>query len=277
MRTLISVFSLFALSLNLSAQQSIVVTPKTLAGWMVTSTDHKVASELTELTLPASAQAAHSFDSSAVTIKLTSNPVVGTAAADWPVLEIGNCDLVFARSETGGSLLLIIGENQPIDLPFSFALDETGRSTEPLAIEFSRQGSTASVTFSGQNMQFPAGPQTDQKLDVVASSGATQAWDFKMLEVVVGAPTEGNDSTDTSIVSSQSKDTNSNLTGKNGAAKTTLTSSTLADGAANAAALATKAAAAKVTSDNSGLEIFTPPAVRHARIDAVRAVLSGQK
>ncbi len=276
MRTLISVFSLLALSAKMPAQQFVIVTPKTFAGWMVAGTDHTVAPELNELTLPASAQAAHSFDSSAVTIKLTSNPVVGTTAADWPVLEIGNCDLVFSRSEAGGKLTLIIGGDQPIDLPFIYALDGAGRSTEPLALEFSRQGSIATVTVAGKIQQF-SGLPVEQKLDVVASSGATQAWDFKLLEVVVGTSTTEGDSIKNSIDGSLTGDGHSTSSGKIIGTSAAQTSGAVLDSTDNVAALAKKLAAEKTKPAGGGMEVFTPPSIRHGRIDGVRSALSVQK
>ena len=184
MRTRISLFCLFAfLPVLLPAQQTITVTPQSLTGWTITGADPQVLAKQSELTLPAGAQLAQTFNATDVSLQVTTSPLIGENAADWPVLELGTTALVFARNGIAGKLLLVIGDNAPQPLPVSFALDADGRSSEPITIALARQGGVISVTFADQTQQFPAAAASALNTEIVASAAATQSWSFALLEV----------------------------------------------------------------------------------------------
>ncbi len=273
MRTTISVLSFLALALGLRAQQTIAVTPQTLAGWTVSGADPQALSQQTGLSLPAGAQLARSFMVSGLNLKVTTKAAIGQNAGDWPVLEISDAALVFARNGSAGKLVLVLGDNAPLDLPYNFALDANGLGVEPVTVSFSRQGAVVSVGMSGQTLQFPAGPAAGSGMEVVASAGTSEAWAFQTLEVTVAAPMVADNTGGQSAGTSGTKAAASDLLAKGRSATSGAGTSALANTSASASgpAVAPGASSSRVT-----LEIFTPPAVRHGRAAAIRAAAQGK-
>jgi hypothetical protein len=269
MRTTICLFGLLAFSLGVQAQQTIVVTPQTLIGWTVTGADPQALSQQRVLGLPAGAQLARSFRTTALEIKVTAPPFVGTSADDWPVLEIGDAALLFARGGSTGNLLLVLGDKAPVELPFTFSLDAAGRSVVPLTVIFSRQGAAVHVGLADQTLEFSAGPAANSGLEVVASAGRADAWELQNLVVTVAAPLVSGSTDGQSADASRTEATPSNLLTQarpDSSGIDPLAKVTAPAGGPVAAGPASGASTRPAT-----LEIFTPPAVRRGRADAIRA------
>lgn len=274
MRTIFSALTLLALSLEMSAQQSVInLTPGTLAGWTVIGVEPKALTESSELSLPAGAQLGHPFSSPEVVLKITSMPVVGVDAHDWPVLEIGNSALVFSRTDAVGKLTLVLDDNMPIELPFSYSLDEAGRSIEMLTVGFSRQGKRAGVSFAGQTSYYPA-ETPGTSFDVVASAGLTVSWDFKSFEVVFGAAVSDANSTKNAKSDSKTKNGKSDKSDQPGKPYVVTSESPMI--VASEQYTGVKLNEAGPASAQGFLELYTPPAHRFGRVNVVRAVASGQ-
>jgi hypothetical protein len=273
MRTILSLFSFLALAAGLPAsQQTITVTPQALTGWTVVGADPLVLASSPELLLPAGAQLAQPFKAAAVALKITTSPVIGTDPADFPILEIGSAALIFARDASGGKLTLLIRDQAPLDLPFSYALDADGRSTAPLVIGFSRQGTMVSIAMSGQMVQFLASPAVDPVLEVVASAGTAQAWDIAGFEVTVS------DSSQSMAVSTGSQAASASVSSagvtaqsSDAAAPPPAASLSASTGAPAFASNLSLMLARRTPSPISRMEIFTPPAVRHGQADVIHA------
>lgn len=279
MRSILSL-SLFALSFALgAAQQTITVTPSSLVGWTVAGADQLTLSAAPSLALPAGAQLARTFAGRELAVKLTSRSQFGLTPADAPVLEIGPAALVFLQSGAAGKLLLVVGESAPVVLPLSFVLDETGRSLEPLTINFARTGAMVSIEAAGQTLSFPAGPTTGSALEVVASAGASQEWAFDLLEVTLLSPEPLGPADRGGFQAGDTLATGSGLAERKADGAKPPSQSVRAAATAGTESTGGPASAAvpSVPTRASTLEIFTPPAVRHGRAEAVRAALAGQK
>jgi hypothetical protein len=268
--------SAFAAGLGL-AQQKLSVIPQSLADWTIVNADRQAMAGQSELTLPAGSQLVRSFEAADITVELTTRPVIGTDASDWPELDLGSASLVFARNGTAGRLVFVIGNEVPLELPFDFALDADGRSTEPLTVTFGRNSSGFIVGYSGQTLQFPVEVGTGPAVEIVASAGMTQPWPFAKLAVTVGRK-------DPVAAAAGGMGLSSGSAGANAANSMKLSRSVASAVDSAPAALVEMASAANAKDKASGktrgptgtLETFTPPAVRYGRADALRASLLGK-
>lgn len=181
-------FGFFIAALGLHAgQQTYTVTPYSLAGWTLVGAELPAILGQAELTLPANAQLVRSVVANEIALQAVSRPLIGEAAGDWPVWELGDAALVFHRHEDSGRLLLVLGDQPPQELAFTFALDAEGRSLAPLAVGFARDNAEVRVTLNGLTQTFPASAISDTMSDIVVSAGDTQPWAFQRLEVTVVA------------------------------------------------------------------------------------------
>lgn len=256
----------------LLAQQTLSVTPQTLAGWTLVGAEAANLAGQSSLTLPAGAQLARRFSNDDFSLQLKTRPVVGSSEADWPVLELGKVALVFGRNGPTGRLTLVLGSNAPQPLPFEFALDAEDRSKASLLVTLARDGSAVSVQFSGRTLQFPVNRDASGPLEFVASAGASHAWTIENLTVtgIVAEPiapaVAGSDSLDGASVIDELPRSRA-ITEELARADTraAATASQLDVAAAKGSPPANANAASKST-----LEVFTPPAFRRGRADALR-------
>ncbi len=269
MRISIILIGLTLTSGLLSAKQIMSVTPQTLAGWTIVGAEASALAGQPELTLPAGAQLARSFDNGELAVQLKTRPVVGVNESDWPTVELGTTALIFSRNGAVGKLLLSVGGQTPQPLPIEFTLDAQDRSKELLVITLSRQGSSVSVETAGQILQFKVGPDDSRGLEIVASAGASTPWTFQSLTVTrnfdepVRLPTV--DLTQYSKFSASGDTANSRLVAA-GCVLPDFNEVIPVDPAvAKVSPSGNAAGAGKFT-----LEIFTPPAVRRGRADALR-------
>lgn len=164
------------------------VSPDDMAAWSVIGADkEELMRPDGNLDLTANAQMYRSINGSRVTVQIDSNPVYGTTTIDLPVLELGDAALAFVRSESAGKLMLILGNNPALQLPFEIALDADHRSEQPLGITLSRLGDTVAVSLLGQTLQFPGGPSVNAQ-EIVLSAGATQSWAIQKLSILSELP-----------------------------------------------------------------------------------------
>ncbi len=273
-------FSLLTLTAFLpalrAATQTITVTPQTLAGWTVVGTDFRSLIPQTELTLPAGAQLARIFDSANLSLQFTSQPLLGENIADWPVLEIGHTALVFTRSGLMGKLSVVLGDQAPQELPFSFDLDDEGRSIAPLTLGFSREAAGVRIVTDNQSWSFPFKQSPESSLEIVLSAGATQPWSFSPLEVTVTsldpvAPPAPAASLSV-FTAFDPRDSIASQKGPEKKSVPVVSGPVPLPGSATVAGVVSLVVTAG-TSARSTLEIFTPPPVRHGRAEVVRAVI----
>lgn len=279
MKTKISLLALFGLSFAFGdAQQTILVTPQSLAGWTVTGADRQAMAAQPALVLPAGAQLARAFPGPTLALKVSTRPQFGLTPADWPVLEIGNAALVFMREGGTGKLALVLGTETPVELPGSYALDADGRSVEPLAVTFAREGAVVKVEAAGRKLSLPVAPAPEPGLEAVASAGAGNGWSLDRLEVAT--PTAEAVTAAAAVDTSAGAPAGSaggTVDRKSGAANPKTEDGPSGTAAAPGPTGAPPAAAAATGKAGAGtLEIFTPASVRHGRADTVRnAVANG--
>ncbi|MBI3884658.1 MAG: hypothetical protein HY302_02855 [Opitutae bacterium] len=273
----ISLLALFGLSFALGfAQPTIQVTPQALAGWSFTGTDQPSMAARSTLTLPPSAQLARTFATAALTLRVSTRPAIGLTATDWPVLEIGAAALVFLRDGETGKLALVLGTHSPVELPGSYALDVDGRSVDPLTVTFAREGAVGKVEAVGQKLSFPADPAGGPGLEVVASAGAGHDWSFDRLEVALPAgATVVPGAAERPFAGSRSGAAAGAPERERAGAETNPRISRFeSDAEPDPAGAPGVAASAPAPAGAGTLEIFTPPAIRHGRADAVRKTVA---
>ena len=272
MRLKLSIIGILIFASSLHAGSiTLKVTPATLGGWTVTGATHDALAALPALTIPAGAQLAQLFQSPNLAIHLTTQPVLGTSSADWPVLEIGSAALLFSRDASGGKLVLAQGDSAPIELPIAFALDAQGRSKDPLTLGFSRHDSTITVQAGGQTLQFPAAGDLSLSAEVVISAGKSETWTFDSMEIAVepsASPavpdSPANAGGATSNSSASIKATTSPTLNQRWAPTAPASQDVLGT------SLSTPKSATGSSSSGS-LEVFTPSSMRHGRAETVRA------
>jgi len=248
------------------------LTPQTLGGWNITGTDAATLSQQSPLTLPAGTQLARAFASGELALKVSTAPAIGQNPEDWPVLEFGSAALVFSRATAEGQLVLVLGDEPPLELPFTFPLNPGGQSAETLEVVLRRTGSTISLTVAGQTLVFPSAMAAGDPTGVVISSGSAEPWAFRLVELTTG---EGR-----SLVPEGAGPRGERTGGRKivaggmgaapGADDWTTDRVPVPDKSAGQASSAPAAAA--VT-----LEIFTPPSIRYGRPDSARVIAAQLK
>jgi hypothetical protein len=228
-----------------------------------------------QLTLPAGSQLKRSFTGNGITVKLVTQPIFGPESTDWPVLEIGSAALVFLWSGHEAKLALALDENPPVTLPFTFKLAADGRSAEPIHVTLASEGSTVTVGALGQTLAFESSSAAHSSQEVIVSAGAMEDWPLASMTVSVSTPdetpTRREGPTDALPDRGVSNPTNSIPGPAN-----IRTNPAVATGSNAADSIATTNKTGS-KSGGGGLEIFTPPAIRHGHADAVRAALVSNK
>jgi hypothetical protein len=214
------------------------------------------------------------FQAGDLSVDAVTQPVLGVAAQDWPMLELGPAALVFARKGASGQLILVVASDAPVALPLTIALDAEGRSAEPVAVNMTVTGGLLTVTSGDQIWQFPIKAEASASQEVVASAGADHAWAFDSLRIdgaAVPVTDTGGFGAGSGAKPQSSADSSSPGSRPSAKASGRVFPANDFDSPASAPP---KAAAPRASPPPKTLEVFTPPAVRHGRADAVRATLS---
>ena len=273
MNTKISL-TLFALSLAVAPQvalagQSFPLTAQTVDSWIFTGADRAKLAETPLVVLPGGAQLARNFESGDIAVNLNGGIVFGADPANWPVLEIGSAALVFVRYGEEGGLKLILGDKDPVVLPYVFKLDEHGRSVEPVQLTFALSGGMVAVNAQQKTQAFPGEFIAGAQAEVVLSAGAESDLSLTNFEVVLGA----NDVTG-SDASRNSADSSKNHSADTLGSGPKLFPSTPV-GTAESSKPAKKAEIAAPSSARKvGLVVFSASAFRLGRADSIRASAS---
>lgn len=178
---------------SVQAAQTLKVSSDALAGWILTGADLDAMSRFPSLALPSGAQLARSFQARGLGINLAARPVFGDAPEEWPVVQIGTNAIAFIRSGDRGALVLLIGTQSPIALPFSFALDEQGRMPDDLQLAFVVNDDTVGVSAQDQMATYPIGVAEGSAIEVALAAGRNYDLPVSSLEIVVLAPTADTD------------------------------------------------------------------------------------
>lgn len=239
-----------------------------LAPWSVLGADKIGLAKSDPVNLPAGAQLYRVVTGSSITLTVESSPEFGQTAAELSVIELGDAALAFLGSGATGKLVLVLGDNPVLSLPYEIALDNAGRSAESLKVTLSREGATVAVTVRGQTLQFPAGHSAKPQ-EVVLSSGTNRSWTIQglVLDITTEQPSlNGNaDQNDASQSRTDLDRFRQQFTAKG----------VTGDGPGGDASYASGEKSGKVsaTADSPTrpiFEIFTPPSVRPGRARAVR-------
>jgi hypothetical protein len=189
------------------------------------------------------------------------------------VIGLGTSALVLSRSGDAGKLVLVSGNDSPVELPFVLGLDAAGRSAAPLTIGFSRTGAVIKVEVSGQSFEHTVGSEAEAPRDVVVSAGAGHPFEFAQLKVTFGstdpgAPggTAGSGATVAAAGNSSSGD--SSTPPRRETRIVSLIDPT------GALVMRVEEVPAPTPPGTVVLQVLTPPAVRHGRAEQVRAALS---
>lgn len=246
------------------------VTPQTLGDWNVFGLNEKGAVDSSDGFLPAGAQIAKGFKTTGITLSLVVWPFFSTQQANWTVLEVGSAALVFIRTGEQGEMKLVVGGSDPIDLPFRFTIDENGRSAEPVALKLEVDGANVAVGVDGKNVTFPAVALGKQPFEVVFSVGSESDFPIAELDVTLAEKNDADNVTARAV-------------GKNVSDAAVLprnrkpnglfsTSASFWSEATNPTQTVGKKSAVPEQARDA-IIIFTPPAIRHGRADALRNVV----
>jgi len=274
--------SLFAIGALLRAGEWVTrLTPQSLDGWSVVGSSAEALSGDAKLTVPAGAQLARAFGATDVKVTLTTQPVIGVAPEQWPVIEVGPAALVFARNGDSGTLVLVAGLADPVTIPVAIALDVDGRCTDPLTLTLAcsaEKGGSIALELGDQKLTFPLESPPEVPSGVVASSGSDSPWSFDQFGISVRTTDSDSVNADSAAFrslppaseasSARSTASNSSQFRRTGTAK--------AAGLSNIAPDGSEAKPAKGGVPSS-LEIFTPPVVRNSRAAEVRLLVANRK
>lgn len=202
-----------------------------------------------------------------VSLQIESKPLFGTTAGELPVIELGDAALTFLRTESGGALVLVLGENPAIRLPFTVPLAEDGRSEQPLRITLSRLGETVVVSAHDRAFQFPGGLVVIAQ-EIVLSAGSLGSWPIQGL-TVISEPQKLTKEADTKP-NDKMAEYGRTLKARNRAVETPVKSASVGFIAEVESTSLQTDSKSDVHARRGGLEVFTPSAVRRGRIDQVR-------
>lgn len=269
MRLLLLALPALILGLRLGAAEHLLpVTPQTLAGWSVAGAEKNALASGQQLSLPAGAQLSREFSASAVIVHLVSRPVLAETSAEWPILEIGPVALALTGREGQGRLVLVVNADHVIDLPWPVVPDPAHPAVD-LILAYDPVTGAGLVGLKDQIKPF-AGASSAQPVAVILSAGEHAAWPQDSLSVLLLAAdppppvarSGGNGgSTSSRAATARLKTALDHLSGP---------AATATPGGPAAPATTAAPEPAPV----STLEIFTPPAVRRGRAEAVRALLA---
>jgi hypothetical protein len=244
------------------------VNAQSMDGWRTNGADRSSWGAQGKLTLPVGAQLSRSFGPGLVTVHLVSQPFFGSDPADCPSLEAGPASVAFVRDNTGGKLVLIVGQGAPMALPTPIPLGEDGRSAQPLdlTLGFDSAGGLATVIVSGQQLPPVSCPASGSAVEVAIAAGTKIDWPLGSFDVVVTTP----DSSSASGGATQaSASQTSAAQAGSGSGRASATSPTPPPGGPGRLAAAIGGTTAGVASPPAAstkapatLQVFTPPSVR---------------
>jgi len=150
--------------------------------WSVTDGTAKAADKTSAITLSPGAQLYRHFEVGRIDLHVSSQPVFGTAAADWQTIDLGPASLTFVRDSKGGGLVLL--GDEPLSLPFALELDEKGRAAKPLDLKLSydQGGAVALLTVQGVNFDVSA-TAASGPIEVALSAGRSAPWTLDIFEI----------------------------------------------------------------------------------------------
>lgn len=232
--------------------------------------DVQTPTESDGIVLGANAQLAHDVTGNPVNLRLLSEPVFSVASEDWPVVEIGSVALLLARDADVGRLILVIADNDPIVLDGAIPLAVDGHSQEPLSLQIFRQADLVTVKWGDEETHFAAPADIAGATEVILSAGQTQAWSIAHLEIgdqVSVLPTPGiKEGVD------KNKGGDGSAIANTGTIRLRFLPSGNSGSAGESAARSTTSVEAVKGAETAApsFEVFTPPAVRFGRANALR-------
>lgn len=255
-----------ALSLR-ATDHLITVGAKTLEGWMVTGADKSTLGKAPDLVLPPGAALSRKFAGNALVVRLASQPAFSEKATDWPILQMGPLNLAMTVQDNQRRLILAINDRASLDLP----LADTA-AANPLVdfvLAFDPSTGFGLISFQGDLRSFET-EATAGPVEVMLSAGAGSAWPQEKLEILLLAnlPGEEGDSPASRQRNSVKKlEAALHLAAARGGSESGFGG--LSNGALH------RGEGGPGGAQQSGLEVFTPPAVRRAQ--AERAVVAAIK
>lgn len=262
--TLVLLLCVFGLRLG-AAEQLLPVTPQTLAGWSVAGAEKNALASGQQLILPANAQLSRVFAPQAVIVRLVSRPVLAETSAEWPILEIGPVALALTGREGHGRLVLVVNGDRVIDLPWPVVPDPAHPAVD-LILAYDPVTGAGLIGLKDRLQPFASAPSA-QPVEVILSAGAHAAWPQDSLSVLLLAD-------DPPPPDARSGGNGGDAHTRAAAARLRTALDRLPDPAAPAAPGGPATRAAPAPAPGSTLEIFTPPAVRRGRAEAVRTLLA---
>ena len=262
----------------LAAGQSFVVTPEAIKiSWQVAGAGpNDIKPDGQGWILPAGAQVSRMFAStggaSEVAVAFTGRPHFDAAAANMPTLEFGNALVAFARSGDDGALVVLIGENEPVVLPFAFPLEETGRSAEPLQLRlrFDPFNKRFSVDVGDQTLTIPGEPgHGGLPATLALSAGGNEPLVVDSLQITLSEPATVAPDATAGGVNNGSEDA---AAGPNQATARASAQAAIGSGVSGGEATATpnvRTGAEAKAPTSSTLEIYTPMS-GYRRLEALR-------
>jgi hypothetical protein len=265
-RHLLFLVAFAAASRVFAADQSVQLSPVSLDGWTLNGADNTALATAQSLNLPAGSQVSRSFKTNELAVNLVVQPRFAENPTECPAIEIGSAALLFVQTgDQEGHIKLVLGDNAPIVLPFSVALDGEGRSIDPLEITFAAGPDYTAVVAFGQTLIYPAVP-AGQAFEVAVSAGNIGSLLISQFEVVFATGDEkpGTTANNSSIGKTLGGGKSVNAGNHFGAVSNPSASDTTASGSLVTDASST---APKVIHT----EIITPSSMRpHGRIEVVR-------
>jgi hypothetical protein len=245
------------------------VLPGDFADWSVSTLSGKPLADNPSLAIPAETQVSRKFGLRALVLRSVSQPVFSATAANWPILEVGEVALVVARTADVGRLVLVLGDKTVVSLAEDIPLESDGSARLEVILGYDPVSSTAVVSWGDQTKSFVCPRSSQASIEVNLTAGSEDAWPQSALDILVLDP-----EADTPTIAAGGARTGTNDPSRLSAAIDRLKSSS--DGSAGQAlasigAITRPDNSAGVAVKATPLEIFTPPSVRQARANALRA------
>ena len=263
-----SLFLFWALSTAaLAGEQVVALSSQTLAQWTVIGARPADLVQDDRLAVPAGAQAGRTFAAgSALVVKAVSRPAFSTEDSEWPILEVGPLTLTLVQREGSGRLVAIAGEASPVELPWTLPLEGTDPTVEVL-LGYDPVTGTGIVSWHGEWKSFDTAPSANP-VGVWLTAGSHTAWPVDSLEVLLLSEDEAKGGGGTVAKAAGTADAER----LQAAIQRFLNRSGPGDDANETAA---KADSSDPTASprRATLEVFTPPAVRQGRAEAIRAAV----
>jgi hypothetical protein len=137
------------------------------------------------IVLPAGKELTRIYSAEQISVRVLSRPFFSASATGTPALEVGPVSLTFMRDKAGGAMLLL--GDTPLNLPFTIALGEDGRSADPVdfVLSYNQPLHLAKVTL-GKSVFAVEATAMAGPLGVVVTAGTEQTWSLDVLDVQAG-------------------------------------------------------------------------------------------